>query len=85
MPHESSIRFPVWAPISTAPRDGTRFLAWVRLDWIEVMYYEAGKLIYGSDGDSPSLWHQPLFWMPCPPQPEQPCRTPHYTTAPDGF
>lgn len=64
--------FGVWAPIATAPRDGTKFLAWMRESWIEVMYYDEDGIYYGSDGDSPPHGRSlPQYWMPLPPSPNQ--------------
>lgn len=62
-----------WAPIESAPKDGTHFLAWMRESWIEVMYYDDGNLYYGSDGDAPPRGRSlPKYWMPKPASPDLP-------------
>jgi hypothetical protein len=62
-----------WQPIETAPKDGTAFLAWMRPNWIEIMYYSDGDIFYGSDGDAPPHGRSlPRYWMPAPPSPFTP-------------
>lgn len=52
-----------WQPIETAPKDGTKFLAFMRESWMEIMYYDNGDLFYGSDGDSPPAGRSlPTHW-----------------------
>ncbi len=59
-----------WKPISTAPKDGTNFLAWMNGSWIEMMQYIDGSLVYSSDGDTPPYGRcEPKFWMELPPPP----------------
>lgn len=68
--------FGVWQPIETAPRDGTKFLAWMRETWVEVMYYDEDGIYYGSDGDSPPHGRSlPQYWMPLPPSPNGKAQT----------
>lgn len=62
-----------WQPIDSAPKDGTRFLAfrdgimevvWFKRDW----FYE-GDTGLGSDNWLYPKDHQPTHWMPLPEPP----------------
>jgi Lar family restriction alleviation protein len=54
-----------WQPIETAPRDGTKFLAWDGEELIAWRY--EGRWIYGQEMESPYLTHwSPTHWQPLP-------------------
>lgn len=61
-----------WQPISTAPTDGTRILAWP--------CYSRGVHVVAWGGRRPPCWRddrgrvpvQPTHWMPLPPPPREP-------------
>lgn len=72
-----------WMPMETAPKDGTKFLAWwptVTLGSIQFTYWDDQKyhvkplprFIYdGHWGASDSRSNQPTHWMPLPAPPEE--------------
>lgn len=68
-----------WQPIDTAPKDGTRILAWIPelQDPIRIAHYyqtehrKFGEVVSRSEGwrgDTPlfALRHIPTHWMPLP-------------------
>lgn len=67
-----------WQPISTAPKDGTKILAYIHIDdgdigvmkWMDfgqglAVWVWADELMGDVDPDP----HQPTHWMPLPPAP----------------
>ena len=65
-----------WQPIETAPKDGTKFMAYHPLKIfggghsIQVMKWLKGQLVYTLDHDSPTVL--PTHWMPLPEPPVTP-------------
>lgn len=68
-----------WRDMNTAPRDGSRFLAYVSSKndeaniveiWWEPDYIESDYGMVGGWDDDWDLNHQPKAWMPRPPQPK---------------
>lgn len=68
-----------WQPMETAPKDGTRILAYVsrKADeaniceiWWEPEYaYDNWCVFFGWWDDDWDLCHEPIAWMPKPPPP----------------
>ena len=69
MPFRGSARFAGWQPIATAPKDGTRFLAW------EAGTQRSAIIWRRSAGwDTDAFYMDPVaftHWMPLPPPPAQ--------------
>ena len=74
-----------WKPIDTAPKDGTRILAWTHADQIEIIdWYELrhpkftevdGGLFRREMDKTYDGWNcegQPIMWMPLPEPPKLP-------------
>ncbi len=67
-----------WQPIETAPRDGTKIIAWrPAVGVADTMYYAeyegltGGAWHWADDGDAPHVERQPTHWMPLPPPPKE--------------
>jgi hypothetical protein len=60
----------LWQPIETAPKDGTRVLAWD--GWsVQTLEYWDGNEEWGQVGDSDRLTvSYPTHWMPLPSPPK---------------
>lgn len=61
-----------WQPIKTAPRDGTRIIAWCG-DYADVCFipYAYGEDRWMTDSRiSFGGWEEPTHWMPLPDKPE---------------
>lgn len=60
-----------WQPIETAPKDGSGFLAFINMDWIEGMFWNGEDWSYLSDADvTPFGRYKPTHWQPLPAAPK---------------
>lgn len=66
-----------WQPIETAPRDGTRILAWIPCDdekheimWMDVSINGWDRWHYAG-GWIPAFCQQPTHWQPLPGPPKE--------------
>lgn len=62
-----------WRPIESAPKDGTRILAYLGADYIEIAYWRESptQSCWWIDAHAPPQWTWDIkAWMPLPAPPE---------------